>query len=286
MSIENQRYKGIIAVIIASAMWSTGGIFIKMVDWNPVAISGIRSLIAALVLLAYIKKPKITKSKPQIFGAISYALTVILFVIANKLTTAANVILLQYTAPIFVAILGIWLLKEKIHWYDIIAILVVFFGMILFFIDNVSAGNVIGNILAIFTGLTLACTTIALKLQKEGSAIETTLLGNILTFVVAVPFIFTSIPDLKSLFIIVIMGVFQLGVPYIFYTYAIERLTAMEAILITVIEPLLNPLWVYIFDGEKPGSYAIIGGIIVIIAVVSRSIYISKYLEDNNALTD
>lgn len=286
MSIENQRYKGIIAVIIASAMWSTGGIFIKMVDWNPVAISGIRSLIAALVLLAYIKKPKITKSKPQIFGAISYALTVILFVIANKLTTAANVILLQYTAPIFVAILGIWLLKEKIHWYDIIAILVVFFGMILFFIDNVSAGNVIGNILAIFTGLTLACTTIALKLQKEGSAIETTLLGNILTFVVAVPFIFTSIPDLKSLFIIVIMGVFQLGVPYIFYTYAIERLTALEAILITVIEPLLNPLWVYIFDGEKPGSYAIIGGIIVIIAVVSRSIYISKYLEDNNALTD
>lgn len=286
MSIENQRYKGIIAVIIASAMWSTGGIFIKMVDWNPVAISGIRSLIAALVLLAYIKKPKITKSKPQIFGAISYALTVILFVIANKLTTAANVILLQYTAPIFVAILGIWLLKEKIHWYDIIAILVVFFGMILFFIDNVSAGNVIGNILAIFTGLTLACTTIALKLQKEGSAIETTLLGNILTFVVAVPFIFTSIPDLKSLFIIVIMGVLQLGVPYIFYTYAIERLTALEAILITVIEPLLNPLWVYIFDGEKPGSYAIIGGIIVIIAVVSRSIYISKYLEDNNALTD
>ncbi len=276
MAAENQRYKGIIAVIIASLLWSTGGIFIKMIDWNPVAISGSRSLIAALVLLAYNKKPKITKSKPQIYGAISYALTVIIFVIANKLTTAANVILLQYTAPIFVAILGIKFLKEKIHWYDIIAIVVVFSGMILFFIDNVSTGNLIGNILGVLSGLTLACTTIALKLHKDESAIDTTLIGNLITFIVSIPFILMSMPSLKSIIVIIIMGVFQLGISYIFYTYAIERLTALEAILITVIEPLLNPVWVYIFDGEKPGKFAILGGIIVIIAVVTRSIYISK----------
>ena len=283
MAAENQRYKGIIAVIIASLLWSTGGIFIKMIDWNPVAISGSRSLVAALVLLAYNKKPKITKSKPQIYGAISYALTVLIFVIANKLTTAANVILLQYTAPIFVAILGIKFLKEKIHWYDIIAIVVVFSGMILFFIDNVSTGNLIGNILGVLSGLTLACTTIALKLHKDESAIDTTLIGNLITFIVAIPFILMSMPSLKSIIVIIIMGVFQLGISYIFYTYAIGKLTALEAILFTVIEPLLNPVWVYIFDGEKPGKFAILGGIIVIIAVVTRSIYISKLGDELDA---
>ena len=115
----SNRYKGIIAALIASFLWSTGGIFIKLVQWNPVAIAGSRSFVAALILLIYIKKPKITKSKPQMLGAVAYALTVILYVIANKLTTSANAILLQYTAPIFVAILGIWILKEKIHSYDI-----------------------------------------------------------------------------------------------------------------------------------------------------------------------
>lgn len=286
MTADNQRVKGIFAVIIASILWSTGGIFIKMVDWNPVALSGTRSLIAALVLFAYVKKPKFTKSKPQIYGAISYALTVIVFVIANKLTTAANVILLQFTAPIFVAILGVKLLKEKIHWYDIVAILVVFLGMILFFIDNVSTGNIIGNIMAVLSGLTLAFTTVYLKMQNGESAIETTLIGNMITFVVAIPFILYSLTSLslKSIIVIVIMGVFQLGIAYIFYTYAIKHLTALEAILVTVIEPLLNPLWVFIFDGERPGSYAIYGGIIVITAVVARSIYISKLENVNRSL--
>ena len=112
-----------------------------------------------------------------------------------------------------------------------------------------------------------------------------------MTFVVAIPFILMSMPNLKSIIVIIIMGVFQLGIAYIFYNYAIERLTALEAILITVIEPLLNPLWVLIFDGEKPGSYAILGGIIVIIAVVARSIYISKVTgkgvmeNDSNVIT-
>ncbi|MDR7856511.1 DMT family transporter [Tissierella sp.] len=272
----SNRYKGIIAALIASFLWSTGGILIKLVQWNPVAIAGSRSFVAALVLLAYIRKPKITKSKPQVLGAIAYALTVILYVMANKLTTSANAILLQYTAPIFVAVLGIWILKEKIHSYDIYAILAVILGMAMFFINDVSSGNMLGNILAILSGLTLAFVTISLRMQKDGSAIETTLLGNVLTFAIAIPFILKGLPDIRSLFFIVIMGIFQLGISYIFYVYASKQLGALEAILLTVIEPLLNPVWVYIFSGEKPGIYAVIGGVIVITAVILRSIYISK----------
>ncbi len=276
MGLKKDRYKGIILAAIASSMWSTGGIFVKLVDWNPVSIAGMRSLVAALVMLAYIKKPKLTKSKPQILGAIATCTTMLFFIVANKLTTSANAILLQYTAPIFVAILGVWILKEKIRWYDIVSIIVVFLGMLLFFIDNVNIGNTLGNIIAILSGFSLACMTISLRLQKDGSAMDTTFFGNILTFIIAIPFIFSALPDMKSLIIIVIMGVFQLGIPYIFYVNSIKYLTALEAILITVMEPLLNPLWVYLFAGEKPGTYAIVGGIVVIVTVMLRGIYVSK----------
>lgn len=278
-NIKNDRLKGIMAAIIASILWSTGGIFIKLVDWNPVAIAGTRSFVSALVLLAYSGKPKFTKSKPQIYGAMSYATTVLCFVIANKLTTSANAILLQYTAPTFVAILGFWILKEKVHWYDITSIGVVFLGMLLFFINNVDGGNMVGNLVAILSGLSLAGVTISLRMQKDGSGIETTILGNIITFLVSIPFILKGLPDTKSLIIIVIMGVFQLGIPYIFYINSTKYLSALEAILMTVVEPLINPLWVFIFAGEKPGVYAILGGIIVIVSVTARSLYISKNVE-------
>lgn len=274
--IKNDRYKGIIAVLLASTLWSTGGILIKQVDWNPMAIAGSRSLIAALVILTYTKKPKFTGSKPQILGSIAGAATVLCFVMANKLTTPANAILLQYTAPIFAAILGVFILKEKIHWYDITAIVVVSFGMLLFFTDNLSIGNIVGNILAILTGFFLACMTISLKLQKDGSPIETTLFGNSLAFIVTIPFIFRGLPDTRSIVFIIILGVFQLGIPYIFYVYSTKYISALEVMLITVMEPLLSPIWVYIFSGEKPGKYAALGGIIVILAVVIRGVYVSR----------
>ena len=264
------------SAVIASVLWSIGGLLVKLLDWNPVAISGTRSIIAALVLLAYIKKPKITKSKPQILGAIAYSTTVLFYVIANKLTTAANAILLQYTAPIFVALLSFWILKEKVHWYDIISIGVVIFGMGLFFIEDVSSGNILGNIIAIVSGFTLACCTLALRAQKDGSGMETICLGNLLTFIIAIPFILKVEATMRDLIVAISLGVFQLGISYIFYVNSLKYITALEAILIAVFEPILNPLWVYIFLREKPGINAIIGGVIVIIAVTLRGIYATK----------
>lgn len=274
--IHSSRFKGIMSAVIASVLWSIGGLLVKLLDWNPVAISGARSIIAALVLLAYIKKPKITKSKPQILGAIAYSTTVLFYVIANKLTTAANAILLQYTAPIFVALLSFWILKEKVHWYDIISIGVVIFGMGLFFIEDVSSGNILGNIIAIVSGFTLACCTLALRAQKDGSGMETICLGNLLTFIIAIPFILKVEATMRDLIVAISLGVFQLGISYIFYVNSLKYITALEAILIAVFEPILNPLWVYIFLREKPGINAIIGGVIVIIAVTLRGIYATK----------
>ncbi|MCQ1530347.1 DMT family transporter [Lutispora saccharofermentans] len=273
---KDQRYKSIVFLVLASILWSTGGILIKLVDWNPVAIAGARSFISSIVVWLYLRKPTFTWSKAQLGGAVAYASTVILFVAANKLTTAANAILLQFTAPIFVAILGVWILNEKIKWYDYLSIAAVAAGMLLFFIDNVGSGSMLGNLLAVISGFFLACVTIALRLQKDGSPVETTFIGNVLTFIVAIPFMIGKIPDMQSILGIVLLGIFQLGFAYILYALAMKHLSALEAILITVLEPLLNPIWVFLFAGEKPSPYAILGGLIVIVSVTLRSIAVTK----------
>ncbi|MGB4588237.1 MAG: DMT family transporter [Clostridiaceae bacterium] len=271
------RTKAIIQLIIASILWSTGGLLIKLVDWNPIAIAGSRSFIAGLVIFAYLKKPKITMSKPQVVGAIAYATTVILFVMANKMTTSANAIMLQYTSPAFVALLGVWLLREKIHWFDLISIVFVVGGMVLFFNDASGAGNMLGNLIAVISGFFLAVVTVALRFQKDGSPVETMLLGNFLTFIVAIPFILGGLPSLKSILAIIVLGIVQLGISYILYGLAIKHLGALEAVLITVIEPLLNPFWVFVVVGEKPTVLSLLGGLVVLLGVIGRNIAFVRY---------
>ncbi len=275
---DSQRKKSILFLIAASVLWSTGGILIKLVDWNPVAISGIRSLIAGLLILGYVRKFKLKWSWPLILGALTYASTVILFVIATKLTTAANAILLQYTAPIWVAIMAGWVLREKIRWYDWASIAVTLIGMMLFFREGISGGSFTGNILAVLSGVGLAGVVIFLRLQKDGDPIETVLLGNLITFVVALPFILTSgVPSTRSIIGLLLLGIFQLGCSYLLYALAIKHISAIEAILVPVIEPILNPVWVFLFIGEKPGVWTLIGGAVVIASVTARSLIAGHY---------
>jgi len=274
--LKDERLKSIVFLIIASILASTGGFLIKLVDWNPIAISGVRSFIGSITILLYLRKIKINVTKVHIGGSIAYAGTVILFVVANKLTTSANVILLQYTSPIFVALLGIWILNEKIFLYDWVTIFCVLGGMALFFIDGIETGNMLGNVLSIFSGFSFACVTIAFRLQKDGSPVETALLGNIITFLIAIPFIFKETPSFKSIAVLIILGVLQTGLCIILYALAMKHITAMEAVLINVIEPLLNPLWTFLIVGEKPSFYSVIGGIIVILSVSLRGIFVAK----------
>jgi drug/metabolite transporter (DMT)-like permease len=278
------RTKAIVFLIISSILASTGGILIKLVDCNPVAIAGLRSFIAAIVGLIYLKKPKVTFSKAQIGGSVVYTSTVILFITANKLTTSANAILLQFTSPVFVALLGIWILKEKIHGYDWATIICVFGGMTLFFIDDVGIGSLLGNALAIMSGFFMACVTIAFRFQKDGSPIDTAWTGAVLTFLVSIPFLPGVTLDSKGIIALALLGIFQTGICMILYAAALKHITAIEAILITVIEPILNPLWVLIFAGEKPSFYAILGGIIVLSTVTARGVYASKRIEKAKAL--
>ncbi len=237
---------------------------------NSIAIAGIRSAIAFVFMLTFVRRRHLTFSKAQIAGAIFYSLTMLIFVAATKLTTAANAIVLQYTAPLYVALLGHWILKERTTPLEWLTVLAAVAGVAMFFLDKLSTSGLWGNILGIATGLTFALSILCFRKQKDASPIGSMFLGNAITMIVAAPFILRSAPvDALSWSILATLGVVQLALPYVLYAWAIKRVTALEAIMIPVVEPILNPLWVGLFIGEMPGKWAIPGGIIVICAAVA-----------------
>ncbi|MGI6085821.1 MAG: DMT family transporter, partial [Acetivibrionales bacterium] len=178
MSNKNTRVRAIILLALTATMWSLGGLLIKSISAHPMAIAGVRSALSCMIILLYVKKPRFNWSLPQIFAGVFYASMVICFVVANKLTTAANAILLQYTAPIFVALLSSWILREKPKTIDWVIISAVFGGMVLFFLDSLDAGRLAGNIFGLLSGVSYALFTVFMRMQKNESPIESVILGN------------------------------------------------------------------------------------------------------------
>lgn len=266
------RQVSICLLIVSALLWSLGGVLVKSIEWNPMAISGVRSGIATIVLLAVVGRPKFTWSFPQIGGAIAYAGASTLITIANKLTTAANAILLHYTAPIWIALLGTVFLGERPTWTDWLTMFVMIGGMALFFADDLTQTSLLGTVVAIASGFCFACVTVFLRKQKGNSAVETVILGNILTALIGVPFMLGSSTNSRGWLLLVVAGVFQLGLPYFLYTVALRHVTALEAILTTILEPILGPVWVLLALGEKPGPWSLVGGAIVLVSVTVHSI--------------
>ncbi|PKL15380.1 MAG: EamA family transporter [Spirochaetae bacterium HGW-Spirochaetae-5] len=266
---------GILAMVATASLWSIAGLFIKVIDWNPYAIAGLRSFIASIVLLIYLRKPVFHLSFPQVAAAVANAATMLLFVIANKTTTAANAILLQYVAPILTAFIGAALLKERTrieHW---IAFAVVAAGMLIMFMDELGTGQMTGNMLALTSALTFSLYFVFMRMQKDGSPFESILLSHWITAGVCL-FISFFLPmphfTLKSTGTILVLGVIQIGFSSILFAVAIKRITAVSAILIAVIEPVFNPVWVFLVLHESPGLHSIIGGAVIVAAVTGVSI--------------
>ena len=271
------RNRALIYLALSAAMWSSSGLMIKLIDWNPLAIAGVRSAIACLVMAGFAyRRLRFTWSFPQVAGALAYAVTVITFVLATKLTTAANAILLQYTAPVFTAVFGIWLLKERVSRFDWAIIGIVLGGMALFFLDKLTLDGFWGNCIAVFSGVTFSLFILFMRMQKNGSPLETVLLGNFITALVCLPFTLQQSPTAPAWGALVFLGVIQLGIPFIIYSTAIKHVPALDAILIQVVEPLLNPIWVLLVVGEVPGAWALFGGAVVITAVTIRGINANK----------
>ena len=272
-TIFMSRKNAILMLLFAGVLWSLGGLLIKSIPWHPLAISGLRGGIAAIVIYAFSKDRKIIITYEKLFAACFYTLVVTLFVVANKLTTAGNAILLQYTAPVYVALFGYMFLGEKSTFIDWITIFILLGGLTLFFLDDLSFDGYLGNALAILSGMSFAALTISLRKQKNHNPSDSILLGNILTLIIGLPLIISETSfNLHSIILILILGTIQLGVPYILYTTAIKHVTALDAIIFPVVEPILNPILVFFILGETLGPWAFLGGALVLGSVVLRGL--------------
>lgn len=275
---EFTRKQSVLMLLACVVLWSSSGLFVKLSTLNPIALAGGRSAITALVLLAYLRRPQFTWSRAQVLGAISMAVTFFLFITSTRLTSAANSILLQYTAPVWVALFGSWYLGEKARGYDWATMGVILLGMALFFGDELTTQGMIGNIMAIVSGISMAWMSLFVRKEPESGA-ETVLLGNTLTAVIGAPLLISAVMagtvGAVEWGILLYMGIFQLGIAFILYTVAVRKLPAIESMLISMIEPILNPIWVFLVVGERPGALAIVGGVIVIVAVTMRSLIAS-----------
>lgn len=271
---KNKKQTAMFLMAVCAVLWSTGGIFIKLISWNALLIAGARSLISAAVLGIYMyhTKTSVKVCRYSVGAAIGLSGCCIFFVMANKLTTAANAIVLQYCAPVFILILSAVLFHHKLHKREIMAVSGTMIGIVLFFFDQLAPGNIMGNFLAILAGFFMATMFVVVGQGGNDDAVRMSgiLFAHLLTALIGIPIGMTGTTSMSAieLFYIVILGIFQLGIPYVLYAIASRDCPPLACSLIGMLEPMLNPVWVFIFAGEMPGIFALIGAV-VIIAVVT-----------------
>ena len=268
------RFSGTLFVFLAALLYSIGGLCIKLIPWNGLSINGGRCAIALVVLGAYLAairhKPRLNRW--VLLGSLCIFGTNTLFSLANKLTTAANTIVLQFTAPVFVIVFSALFWKKKPQKLDLAACAVVFGGVLFFFVDSLEAGGALGNLLAVLAGAAYGGVFL-LNEFPDADAISAVFWGDVLSAAVGLPFLvqetaFTS----TALASLVVLGVFQVAVAYILLTIGLRSTPPVTASLVSGIEPVLNPLLVAAFYGETVGPYALAGAAVVICGVVGYNV--------------
>ncbi|MGI6005959.1 MAG: DMT family transporter [Ruminococcus sp.] len=273
------RNRGILMLLGASVLWSFAGICVKSMSWNGFAITGIRGLIAAAMMLVIIRKPRIPRGKYQILAVCSYTGLICMTVIATKMTTAANAILLQYTSPVYSAALGYCILGEKVSRRDRISIVMIFAGLFIFFYDGLAGGHLLGDLVALLSGVCFAAMNVFMRADSRVSPLQNVFWGNLAAFVFMLPFFGHVEWSMKNTGLVLFLGIFQLGLAYILYSKAILYVGALEATVTTVLEAILNPIWVMILGNEKIDPATLAGGLIVLAAVVIRSVPVERYVK-------
>jgi DME family drug/metabolite transporter len=271
----SQHQKGILFVLIAGLLWSSGGLFIKLISLPAMQLAFFRCSIAAITFGIIFRKRILLINKLTLINSVFYAAILITFVIATKTTTAANAIFLQSTAPIYVLIFEPIFNKTKFERINIITVAVCMVGMLLFFVGKIEPGHLEGNIIALFSGIAFAAFFLGMKKNDPKFQSSSIFYGNILVAIISIPFLF-SLDTLTTsdLWMVTFLGVFQIAIAYAFFSAGLKRIYAVEASIISMIEPVLNPLWVFIGYGEVPSITAIIGGLIILGSIVTRSLIV------------
>ncbi len=263
---------GVFQMLLCATMWSTGGLFMKFVPWNAMVLSGFRSLVAGLTIAIFMaaRGTRFAMNGRIFASGCALCCTYTFFVMANKLTTAANAIVLQFTAPVFIVILSAIFLRVTFTRRDVAAVALTIGGISLFFLDQLTPGGLAGNIIGIAAGISMAVMYIINGEVESGQRLSAILTAQVLCFIIGLPFIFVGEPPeltAPAIGSIVFLGAIQLGMPYILYSKAAESCPPLLCCLLGAAEPLLNPLWVFLFDGERPGVMALVGGAIVIVTI-------------------
>lgn len=272
-------------VLLAVLLWSTGGLFIKATTLDAFAVNAGRSFFAAITVAVFTHKKGLKLDGFTLLTAFLYAGTLTCFVYANKTTTAANAIFLQYTAPVYILILAPFILKEKFRALDLVTVAICLAGMSLFFLEpqsdaNKLASNVfVGNIAALVSGVFFGLYFILLRhprsLKNRNPAVSV-FYGNIIIVLLMLPLVSNNPPAQTSsndILAILFLGIFQIGIAYVLFTKGIAAgVRSLDASIIGFVEPLLNPIWVFLILGERPSRWAIFGGAIIVAAVIFHTV--------------
>lgn len=262
------KTKGNLYMLMAAVLWSTGGILIKFIPGNAIAINGARSFIAFLFFCAYKRNIRMKCNRYIVAAAFCLVMTNFLYVMANKLTTAANAIVLQYMAPIFVLIWDCIYQKKLPRKKQCIIVLMAFSGMILFFFDQLDGGHLLGNLLAIGAGVCFSGVFFINSLP-ESSSEDASMLAFLSSFLISIPLLGDIFyMDATGISALLVLGIFQVGLAYLVFSKGSKLTSPVSASLIGLLEAILNPIWVLIFYGEKVGKYALLGGAIILLSVV------------------
>jgi drug/metabolite transporter (DMT)-like permease len=265
-------------LVLTAFLWSSSGILIKNITWNPMALASARGLLAGLTI--WFLNPGVFKprslQKMHFYAGGCLALLSVCFISSMQLTAVANTVVLQFTAPIWVAIFAPLFLKERTSLKDFVFIAIIFGGIILFFVDKISPTGFWGNILAIVSGFFFASMAMCLRRLKDDSPVNAMIVGNLLCFAMGLGFWGPPWPDLVGIACILLLGFIQLGLSYHIYCLALLRVSSLELVMVTMLEPVLSPLWVFLFMNEVPGPFALMGGFIVILAVTVWSLLKAK----------
>lgn len=269
----------------AAALFSTGGAVIKACSLTGWQVGGLRSGIAVLAFLAIVPEARRVPRPKELFVALAYAACLVAFVLSNKLTTAADAIFLQSSAPLYVLLLGPLFLHEKIARRDLAVMGVVAIGIALFFVDQMTGGGAsasatapnpsLGRWVALASGVAWALTMVGLRwlgARGEGGGATAVVAGNALAALVCAPFALPiSVMSTHDLGLVLFLGVFQIALAYKLVTRAMQVVPAFEATVILLVEPVFNPLWAWIVHSERPTAWALAGGAVILGATLYKT---------------
>lgn len=266
--------RGRLLILAAAILWSLAGVFIKFLDLHPLAIVFYRSLFAALVFMPFVKRRDWRADGTIVVSVLTYTAAISAFVSANKLTSAANAIVLQYTAPIFVFLFAWFALREKIAKPNLFALCVAMIGIVIISLDSAGEPEMAGVALALVSGLLFAGYMINLQRTRDISPVYLTLINNLVCALLLFSLVQGNLAlTANQMTMLAVMGAVQLGAPYYLFSKGLRTVSLPEASLIALIEPVLNPLWVALIVGELPSTATVCGGALILFGLGVRYVW-------------